>query len=76
MNQQTQSNTDVEAQIIRFEGDCAVLRNGHGEFRWPMTHLPNNLEVGETVILTVKNPHDEESSKLAALRKLLEELIS
>lgn len=67
---------DVSAQIIRFEDDCAILRNGHGEFRWPASTLPQNSQIGETVTLTIKNSESEESSKLTALRKLLEELIN
>lgn len=76
MNEQIKKNTDVEVQILRLEGDCAVLKNGHGEFLWPMSHLPEKAAIGQTIMLTVKNPENEESAKLAALRKLLEELIN
>ena len=76
MNELTQKNTDIEAQIIRFEEDCAILRNGHGEFRWPVTHLPLNPQIGQTIILTIKDTQSEESEKLIALRKILEELIN
>ncbi len=67
----------LSAKLIRFEERFAVL--GHemlGEFKWPLKNLPDELKIGDTVILKVSTQKLEADEKYARMRKLLEELIN
>lgn len=74
MNSQTDNS--LLAQILRFEEGCAILQNGHGEFKWPITHLPTGYNIGDSVTLSIKNSQNEEANELKTMKKLLEDLIN
>lgn len=72
-----ESFTAITAILERFEDRFAVLRNeALGEFRWPITNLPQDLQVGQSVTLKAVNPKSENDEKLDRMRTLLEELIN
>lgn len=67
----------LSVKLIRFDERFAVL--GHemlGEFKWPIKNLPENLKIGDMVILKVNTEKTEADEKYTRMRKLLEELIN
>lgn len=67
----------LNATLNRFEERFAVLHNESiGEFRWPIKNLPENVKIGDTVVLKVSTQNSENEEKYENMRKLLEELIN
>lgn len=67
----------LAAKLERFEERFAVLNSEVlGEFRWPIKNLPENVQAGETIELSVRTRGINEDEKLTRMRKLLEELIN
>ena len=54
-----------------------MLRNEIiGEFKWPTKKLPQQLQVGETVVIKINTAQIEKEEEYSKMRKLLEELIN
>lgn len=67
----------IQAKLERFEERFAVLQNEtFGEFRWPIKLLPEDIQIGESIIIKASAAKSEEKNKYAKMRKLLEELIN
>jgi hypothetical protein len=72
-----QDSYSLPAKLERFEGEFAVLRNEIiGEFKWPTKKLPQQLQVGETVVIKINTAQIEKEEEYSKMRKLLEELIN
>ena len=70
-------NTALHAKVERFEDRYAVLRHeALGEFKWPLSHFPERVNVGETVVLNISTERATAENKEEEMRRLLEELIN
>ena len=76
--QQTQTDIyEITFTLERFEDRSAVLRNSEsGELRWPIKNLPEQVRIGDSVVVKISTQKTEEDEKYARMRKLLEELIN
>lgn len=87
------NDTKIEAKLITMEDDLSEfiflsgLDDENKTFKWPTSKLPKEIEIGETVILTIdfKNKQErlstlkkrhEDEAKHAEMRHLLEELVN
>lgn len=67
----------IAARVESLDQTFALLRDEHGgEFRWPVSKLPPEVKVGDTVLLKIMTKKTEEDEKYTRMRKLLEELIN
>lgn len=67
----------LSAVLVRFEERFAVLRSEMtGELRWPISHLPDQLKIGDAVTLKISTSKTESEEQYARMRRLLEELIN
>lgn len=72
-------NSELELNFLleRFEERNAILRNeAVGEIRWPIRLLPEELKVGDSVMLKLATPKQNEQEKYKLMRRLLEEIIN
>lgn len=72
-----QPKSQLIALIERFDGPYAVLRNeALGEVRWPVSSLPADAKIGDSVNVKVSTSKHEEAEQFSNMRRLLEELIN
>lgn len=72
-----QDQYSIQATLERFEDKFAVLKNEtYGEFRWPVKNLPEDLQIGETILIKISTQKLEQEEKFEQMRRLLEELIN
>ncbi|MEK7528386.1 MAG: hypothetical protein AAB592_01330 [Patescibacteria group bacterium] len=82
LREYSQKVAPVYAMVERMEERSAVLRNEQtGEFHWPVSLLPNEVKVGDTVTISLsfENPRAQtQQTNVDYLnqRTLLEELIN
>jgi hypothetical protein len=67
----------LKATIIRFEGRFAVLETDEGvTIRWPIKQLPDDVQEGEWVRLTVSSDKTEEETHQQLAREVINSLLS
>ena len=77
MTSTSQDFYSLTAKLERFEERFAILTNENvGEFRWPIKNLPENVKIGDTVVLKVSTQQLENDEKYIHMRRLLEDLIN
>jgi hypothetical protein len=78
MNFQTQKRNCMQNVIlVRFENQYAVLQNEQGiEYFWPVSELPETINQGETLVLSVKTIAMQKEEEFERMRTLLTELIN
>lgn len=75
----TEPPFSITCTVIRFEDRYAVLKNPDTnlrEFFWPLSKLPENISVGDQIVLKVTNEQIEKEAEYERMRKLLEELVN
>lgn len=82
MQIQTQSEgepTPIECTVSQINGDFAILKprdESLPEYRWPLAQLPENIQSGDTLLLTAKTPAMQKDTEYEHMRHLLAELIN
>jgi hypothetical protein len=70
-------NFELTFTFKRFEGRHAILDNElTGEIKWPIKHLPEDVNPNDKVRLKLVSDKMEEAENLLALKKTLEELVN
>lgn len=67
----------IQAALEKFEERYAILRSPLGfEYRWPIKHLPDNIQIGETIFLSIKTENMLKDEQYKNMRDLLTEMIN
>ncbi|MBI2463940.1 hypothetical protein HYV57_03205 [Candidatus Peregrinibacteria bacterium] len=72
-----QDTCQVQVTLEKFEERYAILRSPHGfEYRWPIKNLPESIQIGETIFLTLKTDNMLKDQQYKNMRELLTEMIN
>ena len=69
----------LEFTVTSFQDKYAVLKNQSSDLKelfWPIRRLPENINVGDKIILKAVTIDHEKDAEYERMRKLLEELVN
>jgi len=68
---------EISAQLARFEGKTAILKNkDEQEIIWPIKLLPDDLKEGETVKLILKTTSETATEQRNLAKEMLNEILN
>lgn len=67
----------IKGALDRFENKLAVIKTESGaEILWPISELPEELNAGSAVLLTLSNQADQEEQRQALAQAMLNEILN